>query len=231
MQKRLVLRVVLVCAGLLASVLPAAAQQTLNFSIGYFTPLGEDARVEGDVLIANQSFLVFNIPDFNGADVGGEWLVPLGDFFEGGAGISFSRRTVPSVYALFEDSDGTEIDQDLRLRLLPIDFTIRFTPAGRGSPVQPYFGGGLSVLNWRYSETGEFIDFGAGRTIFRDQFVANGSATGPVVLGGLRFAGDSASAGFEIKYRKADADLDNQFAGPKIDLGGWTYNFTVGLRF
>jgi hypothetical protein len=43
--------------------------------------------------------------------------------------------------------------------------------------------------------------------------------------------GDTASAGFEIKYQKALGDLDDNFAAPKIDLGGWTYNFTVGVRF
>jgi hypothetical protein len=231
MQKKLGLRVVMVCAGLLVSAWPAAAQQTLNFSLGYFTPHGEDARVEGDVLNANRNFLVFDIKDFNGASVGGEWLVPFGNFFEGGIGVSFSRRTVPSVYADFGDNDNTEIDQDLRLRLVPIAFTVRLTPLGQSSPVQPYFGAGLGVINWRYSESGEFVDFGAGNIIFRDQFVANGNETGPVVLGGIRFAGDAASAGFEVRYHKADADLDNRFAAPKIDLGGWTYNFTVGLRF
>jgi len=230
MQKRLGLRVVLVCAGLLISAWPAAAQQTLNFSIGYFTPHGADARVEGDVLNTNHTYLVFDVRDFNGASVGAEWLVPFGDFFEGGVGVSFSRRTVPSVYADYVDNDGTEIDQDLRLRLVPIAFTVRVTPLGRSSPVQPYFGAGLGVINWRYSESGEFVDF-SDRTVFEDRFVAQGNETGPIVLGGIRFAGDTASAGFEVKYHKADGDLDNRFAAPKIDLGGWTYNFTVGVRF
>ena len=29
----------------------------------------------------------------------------------------------------------------------------------------------------------------------------------------------------------ADAALDDRFAGPRIDLGGWTYQATVGIRF
>lgn len=231
MQKRFGLRVAIVCAGLLSMAWPAAAQQTLNFSLGYFTPHGEDARVDDDVLNANRNFLVFDIRDFDGASVGGEWIVPFGNFLEGSAGLSFSRRTVSSVYACCVDSDGTEIDQDLRLRLVPIAFTVRVNPLGHSSPVQPYFGAGLGIFNWRYSESGEFVDFNAGRAIFRDQFVADGSETGPIVLGGIRFAGSAASAGFEVRYHKADADLDNRFAGSKIDLGGWTYNFTVGVRF
>jgi hypothetical protein len=221
----------LVCTAMLVSAQPARAQQTLNFTLGYFAPLGQDARVEGDVLNENITFLVFDIDEFRGASVGGEWLVPLGQYLEGGAGISFSRRTVPSVYQDFVDPDGTEIDQELRLRLVPTAFTIRFLPTGQRSPVQPYFGAGLGIINWRYSETGEFVDFGAGDEIFEDSFVAEGTETGPIVLGGIRFAAETASAGFEVRYQKANADLDSSFAGPKIDLGGWTYNFTVGVRF
>jgi hypothetical protein len=208
------------------------AQQTLNFSLGYFTVRGEDARVEGDVLNVNRTFLTFDVGEFNGPAIGAEWLVPLGRFVEGGIGVGFSRRTVASVYTEFVDDDGTEIDQDLRLRLVPMAFTVRVVPTSVSSPVQPYFGAGLGIINWRYSESGEFVDFGAGRVIFQDQFVATGSETGPVVLGGIRFAGDSATGGFEIRYHSAEGELDDSvFESNRIDLGGWTYNFTVGFRF
>jgi hypothetical protein len=52
-----------------------------------------------------------------------------------------------------------------------------------------------------------------------------------VVLAGLRFGGETVSAGGEIRYHSAEAALDDRFAGSKIDLGGWTYNVTVGVRF
>jgi len=225
-----------ICASVAASAQPAFAQQTLNFSLGYFTVRGEDARVEGDVLTANQSLLAFDLSEFNGATVGGEWLVPLGEYFEGGAGLAFSRRTVHSVYQDFVDDDGSEIDQDLRLRIVPIAFTIRVLPLGQASRVQPYFGAGLGVFAWRYSESGEFVDFGTRQpTIFRDSFVASGSETGPIALGGIRFATNSVSAGFEVRYQSADAELGSEFAviadEPRIDLGGWSYLFTAGWRF
>jgi hypothetical protein len=218
-------------AAVLAAAPEAAAQQTLNLSLGYFTPRGPDARTEGDVLNANSTFLAFDVSDFNGASIGGEWLVPLGEFLEAGAGVSFSRRTVPTVYSDFVDIDGTEIDQDLRLRLVPIAFTVRVLPLGQRNALQPYFGAGLGIINWRYSEFGEFIDFGNNMEIIDGQFVADGNETGPVVLGGLRFGGETWSAGGEIRYQSAEADLDDRFAGSRIDLGGWTYNFTVGVRF
>src|SRR5687767_10803146 len=93
----------LVASAVMISEPPAIAQQTFNVSFGYFTVRGEDARVEGDVLNENRNFLAFEVSDFNGAAVGAEWLVPLGTYFEAGAGVSFSRRTVPSVYEAFVD--------------------------------------------------------------------------------------------------------------------------------
>jgi hypothetical protein len=50
-------------------------------------------------------------------------------------------------------------------------------------------------------------------------------------LGGIRFAGAGGSAGFEVRFHKADAPLDDRFAGSRLDLGGWSYQFTAGVRF
>jgi len=237
MLHRFIVTGVCVCTVMLAWARPAQAQQTVNFTLGYFTPLGEDARTTGDVLNANLNAgrygLFYEVDDFNSASVGGEWLFPIGNFIEGGIGVSFSRQTVPSVYQNFIDSDGTEIDQDLRLRMVPTTFTVRLIPTGQSSPIQPYIGAGLGIIAWRYSETGEFVDPGAGDEIFRDSttYVKSGAEVGPVVVGGLRFAGRSISSGFEIRYQKAEGTLNSLFAGPKIDLGGWTYNWTIGVRF
>lgn len=221
---------VVACAAVLGAA-PASAQQTVNFSLGYFAVKGEDARVSGDVIAANRTFLSFDVQDFNGATVGAEWLFPLGRFFEGGVGLGFTRRTVPSVYSDFVDRDGSEIEQEARLRRVPIDLSVRVLPFGQDAPVQPYFGLGATAIAWRYSEFGDFVDFSAGRQIFRDEFVASGTQGGAVVLGGVRFSGDSGSAGFEVRYHKADAPLSDDFAGSRLDLGGWTYQFTAGLRF
>src|SRR5215208_3466052 len=62
---------------LIAPVTSARAQQTLNFTLGYFTVHGEDARpscspatsTDCDVLVKDQQFLSFDIADFNGATV------------------------------------------------------------------------------------------------------------------------------------------------------------------
>ena len=231
---------------LLGAASTASAQQTLNFNLGYFTLRGEDARTGAgctscgknvDVLIANRDFLTFNVDEFNGASVGAEWLFPIGQFIDGGAGSAFPRRTVPRVDTDSGSRNRTEVEQALRLRRIPIDLTVRALPLGQTSPVQPYVGVGLSIINWRYSESGEFIDFNAptGRPgefeTFRDTFAADGTATGPVALFGIRFSSDVFSVGGEARYHKADGEVGEDFAGTKIDLGGWTYQATFGVRF
>lgn len=235
-QIRSAIVMVCACAALAGAATDASAQQTLNLTLGGFVPRGEDARVEGDWLNENRTYLTFDIKDFNGPTAGLEWLVPLGPFIEAGAGVSVSRRTVPSLYTDFVDIDGSEIEQDLRLRIVPVAFTLRVLPLGQSSPVQPYVGAGLGLFSWRYSESGEFVDFSRGNAIFREQYVASGTETGPIALGGIRFASDALSAGGEVRYQSATGDLGPVFAldtlpDPKIDLGGWSYLFTVGIRF
>ena len=230
MSRRLWSGLALVCSVFVVDVQPALAQQTFNVSLGYFTPRGQDARIEGDVLNASRNFLTFDVKDFNGASIGGEWLFPVGRYIEAGAGVSFTRRTVPAVYSRLLNANGSEIEQDLRLRTVPAALTFRVLPLGQDRGFQPYLGGGLGVINWRYSESGQFVDT-RDNSIFNNSYVASGTKTGPVALGGIRFAGDAVATGFEIRYQAAEADLPAPFAGGKIDLGGWSYLFNVGMRF
>ena len=209
------------------------SRQALGFTLGYFTVKADDARVEGDVIFNAQDSLLFETNDFNGATFGAEYLFALTDFLELGAGISSYQRTVPSVYREQVAADGSEIEQDLKLRQIPMTLTARFLPLGRRAGVQPYIGAGIGFIKWRYSESGEFIDFN--NDIFRDTFTADGTATAPVILGGVRFPiADVWTFGGEVRWHRAEGDtggIQAGFLGDKIDLGGWTYNFAAHFRF
>lgn len=226
-----------ILAAALAVPATASAQQTINFFVGGFIPRAEDARDRNDVLVQDLSVnppLDFLVSDFNGATVGGEWLFPIGGNLEGGLGIAFYNRTVPSVYRTLVNSDGSEIEQDLKLRTIPFTATIRFLPLGNRNGFQPYIGGGVTAIRWRYAETGQFVD-PTDNSIYRDSFVATGSSAGPVVVGGVRFNFDPIVAGGEVRWQSAKGDLpttgSNAFLGSKIDLGGFNYLFTIGVRF
>lgn len=210
---------------------PASAQQSLNLYVGRFSPRSQDSRNRADVLVNNLNFLAFDIKDFGGPTIGGEWLIGFSDNFEGSLGVGFQTRTVPTVYLNFVNANGSEIEQDLKLRVVPFTATVRFLPMGRHNGIEPYIGAGVAVLNYRYSESGQFL--ATDNSIFRDTFVGSGSATGPVILGGLRVPVGSWGVGGEIRYQSAKGNLpaDQDFAGSKIDLGGFTYLFTVNVRF
>ena len=114
----------------------ASAQQQLSFSVGGFSPRGEDARTNNDVLVNDLDFLAFRIGDFSGPLVGADYLVALGDNFDAGLGIGFYQRSVPTVYNDFVNSNGTE---------LVAAYARRRLSAGLASAVRPYRGGAVAA--------------------------------------------------------------------------------------
>ncbi len=229
MRYKILTAAMLVAGATLLAPSTAKADQLVNFTIGYFAVRAADARVAGDVLIADQNDLTFTIGDFSGATVGGEWLFGLNDFMEVGAGLGYYQRTVPSFYTNLVNANGTDITQDLKLRIVPITGTVRFFPIGRTGPIEPYVGAGIGIFAWRYSETGQFVD--VDNNIFNASFVGSGTSVGPVALGGVRVGAGGFTVGGEIRYQRASGDLSSDFLGPKVDLGGWTYQATFGARF
>lgn len=210
-----------------------AQQQSLSFSLGLFTVRGEDTRVEGDALVVNRELYLFDFRDFNSPSIGADYLLGLGEYFEVGAGIGYTSRTVDTIYDNFVRPDGREIEQQLKLRVVPMTATLRILPLGHGTPFQPYIGGGVGIYNWRYSESGDFVDFSVvGRPVFPDSYTATGTSVGPVAIFGVRFPIGTATVGGEMRYQRAEGDLDERdFLGPKIDLGGFHYSATVGFRW
>jgi outer membrane protein W len=217
------------CVGLAPST--SFAQQSVSFHIGGFVPKGEDARSRDDVLVNNLDFLDFDIGDFKGPSVGGEWLVALTDNLEAGLGVGIYSRTSNAIYDDFVDSDGTEIETDLKMRIVPFTATVRFLPIGRYASVVPYVGAGVGVFSWRYAETGEFVDF-SDFSIFRDTFEKTGTSTGPVFLGGARVPFGAGFVGFEVRYQDAKGELPiEDFFGSEVDLRGFSYLATFGIGF
>lgn len=209
------------------------SKQTINFTVGYFALKGLESRVDDDVLLnelQSAQPLLFEVKDFNSVPVAGEYLFGVGQF-EVGVGLGYSQQTVHSVYAHLTHTDNTEIAQDLKLKQVPVTFTGRFLLTRRGSAVEPYVGGGLVAIRYRYSEVGEFV--ADDRSIFPARYVADGTAVGPTVLAGVRAPVGMFSVGGEVRWQKAEASklLDDGFIGDKFDLGGWTGNFTFGVRF
>jgi hypothetical protein len=213
---------------------PAQADNVVSLHAGYFAVRSLDSRPINDVIYSNAGFLAFEPHDFDGFTFGGDWLFGIGRFVEAGVGVGYYQQSVDSTYWDYVDSDGSEIFQEMKLRQIPVNFTARVFPFGRGHGVEPYFGGGVAIVNWRYSEVGEFVDFNNHNEIFRDQFVDEGNTAAPVVLGGLRVPiGDGIHLGGEFRWQGGEAELDPSkgFSGDVLDLGGYTGLVTFQIRF
>ena len=230
MGHKMIVAALLVLAVAFGLPAPASAQQTISVQVGAFLPKGENSRVAGDVLDVNREYLIFDFGDFNGLLVSGDWSFALGEYLEASAGFGYYQSTVPAVYREWINEDGSEIEQDLKLRIMPATAVVRVLPLGARQAFQPYFGGGLAVYFWRYTETGEFL--GTDDSVFSDTFEASGTSVGPIAVFGLRgVVSQSAVIGIEGRYQWGEGDLSQDFLGEKIDLGGFSILGTFGFRF
>ncbi len=226
---------VLTCGATRAS---AQVVQSVQIGAGVFFPRGFDTRVAGDTLVANlidANPLFYEISDFTGFQFNGEWTVSFGQHVEVGAGVGYYKRTVHSIYRDLVNVDGTNIHQDLRLRITPITGVVRFMPFGRQGELQPFVGVGVGAFNFRYSEAGQFVD-PSDLSVFTYPYTTTGTAVGPIVLGGVRIPikGDVYAFSTEYRYQFASGDtggIPAGFLGPKIDLSGGTLNFAFLVRF
>ena len=142
-----------------AALSPAVGQSS---SSAASCPRSRDRRPRdsNDVLLQRIcDFLDFDFSDFERSDrrrrIAGR---RSGDNFDAGLGVGFYQRTVPAVDDDFVNADGTEIEQDLKLRIVPFTATVRLLPLGHHDGIEPYIGAGVGVFNYRYSETGQFVD-------------------------------------------------------------------------
>jgi len=241
---------------LLGVAVPASAQvvHSVTMGAGIFWPRGFDQRVEGDTLVANKtqpaiiapgfsgetSSLEFEISDFRAYPIYGEWNISFGHRIEVSVGLGYQNRSVDSRYRDIINTaapPGTdpEIRQELRLRMIPISGTVKFLPLGQAGGFQPYVGAGISAVNFKYTETGDFVDPST-LEIFNDQFTADGFAFGALIFGGLRMplGGDVYALQVEGRYLFGSGNTggnDAGFLGDKIDLSGGSLNFGFLIRF
>ena len=222
-------RATVALAVLLATSVGAQAQQVIGISVGQFRVPAEDRG--RDVLRANSDFLAFDVSELSGTTFGGDWMLAFGQYAEAGIGLEFYQNTVSTSYREWVDFDGSEIDLDLTLRTVSVPLTARFFPTGRDAGIQPYFGGGLAIHFWRYTESGELINF-SDFSILSGEFIDQGVTFGPLAFGGIRIPVGLVHLGGELRYR---LNTESQLTGPvfadtTLDIGGMSLLATIQFK-
>jgi hypothetical protein len=223
---------ILTVFALMATASVARAQQSVNIQLGLFVPRSEGGRIAGDVLNKNEDYLLFTVGDFKGFTGGIEWLVPAGSHLEAGIGVGFYQREVPTLYWDWTNDDGSEIEQRLKLRTVPISATLKYLPLGTRRGFQPYVGIGVAMYLWQYRESGDFIDFND-LSVFNATYSGSGTSFGPLATFGVRGRVSAhVDIGAEVRCQWGHGNLStSDFLNDRIDLGGINALGTLRYRF
>ena len=236
---------------LLATGASRATAAGVDLRIGGFFPRGRDCGIPSNqraeyTLFQDVCELYFAQPsDFDGVYGGIEYNQVLTNYVEVGVHYDYYSRTTDSSYRDYTWDDGSEIRQQLRLRVAPLGVTVRLLPTGKRHKIVPYVGGGVDALFYKYEEYGDFVCFppsgGECRfdyDVIPDAFVSESTAFGYHALGGLRvyLNRDFAIVG-EGRYQWGNDEMGDDFAPNepglpnRIDLSGWTATIGVHIRF
>lgn len=215
----------LLCATLFAPV--AAQANSFTVRLGYLSPRG-DSRLWSE----NVTTFDYVVNDFGGFFGGAEFDLELNEYLDIAMGVDGYSRSVASRYRDFVRDDGSEVLQDVSLRVVPVTFGVRFLPIGKFHVLLPYVAGGLGLYPFEYREQGEFIDFDTAE-IFGATYFDRGVGMGGYVAAGLEASlTPSFSVGGEFRRHFVSARHGGDFGSyGDFDLDARQLSFGFTFRF
>jgi hypothetical protein len=201
--------------------------------VGGFLP-----RAQSNLFVDDEELYGVDKSDWRGLTGGVELSLSLGERFELGFHVDGYRRELDTSYLGFVRENPRpgltrEIQQTLRLSLVPVGATVRFVPIPERGRLTPYVGAGADLVVYRYEEYGDFIDFESPTLpIVADSFLSEGTSVGAHVVAGLRVPlGYDFSLAGEARYTWAEGDMARDFRGNRLDMGGLSATVGFRLRF
>jgi len=219
----------LLCVFFISAVSLPAFSDSITVLGGYVIPRGDS-----DVFSQNELETTFQVDDLNdfGGYVGYDHFI--GNYVNLAVGLSFYQSDTDVVDRDFTFPNGDPILRNISLQIVPLEFGVRFLPAGREAPVIPYVGGGGAVFFWEYDEIGDFvINRDTNPSAITGDSFSDGTDFGWHVEGGIQIpVSRSATITAEAKYFDAEGDLDERSFDPlfePLDLSGTM--FSAGISF
>jgi opacity protein-like surface antigen len=217
----------------LLGALPAKGRAgSMDVRFGGFFPRAESNLFADDAELYVKDGRALKRSDWDGGTAGIQFNQGVARNVELGFSIDVYDRTLHTSYRDFVTPTDREIQQSLKLNIVPLGASVRLGPTGRGQ-LSPYLSAGADLFFYRYEEFGDFIDFDvASHPIINDSFVSEGVAPGFHVAGGVRVPlGDDFSISAEGRYQWAKDDMGDDFRGNTIDLTGASATLGVNIRF
>ena len=218
----------------LAAVAPgSAAASSLDLRVGALFPSADSNLFDDDAELYVLRGDTISDRDWRGIYGGIEFNVGLSDNVELGFHVDGYGRSLHTSYRDFERPSGREIQQTLKLNVVPVGVSLRLVAGDPRESIAPYVAVGADLVYYQYEEFGDFIDFDSpSLPVFDDAFVSEGVAPGFHVAAGLRvpLSRDFSLVG-EGRYLFAKHDMGDDFRGNRIDLGGISATLGLHVRF
>jgi opacity protein-like surface antigen len=169
--------------------------------------------------------------DFNAPAIAFDISWRLTSWLDAVFGVEYTGRERNSDDRHSPDPLGNPIDQETRLTQVPLTFSLKFYPIGRGrqvggyawvrKPVVPYVGGGIGPTWYELKQKGEFRDYVTGKP-FEDVFVSDAWTFAQHAFLGVDIKlTRNLGLILEGRYYWADADVQGDYEGfDPIDLDG-----------
>lgn len=171
--------------------------------------------------------------DWNGLYGGIEYSARLARNVELGFHIDGYGRSLDTSYRDHVRQDDSEIQQTLKLNIVPVGVSLRVVPTGRHAKLAPYVAVGVDAVFYKYEEFGDLVDFSdPSLPISFDSFKSEGVAVGVHGAVGLRVA---LTADFSLvaegRYLYSKTDAADDFSNFRIDLSGASATVGLHIRF
>ncbi len=199
-------------------------------------------RAGGDLFTFVSDQLTVDKADLSSLAIAAELGVVLTSRVSAAVGVEFSQQTIPSEYRRFIDNSGLSINQQTAWEQTNINGSLRVALLDRGRSISrlafvprtfaPYVGAGAGVLYYKFTQSGDFVDF-VTFDVFSDLFHSAGWTPSAHVFGGAEVRlWRSLSLDVEGRYVWAHGILESDFVGfDGIDLSGFRFSTGVSLMF
>jgi len=200
-----------------------------------------DPDTSSDIYDFSQEQLTFDPDDMDGFQVNIHALRQLNNIVSVGGGVNFFGETVDSEDRLYEFEDGSPIRQETSLRTAWFGAVVVVTPFGAGETFGshawtphifvPYIQVGAGILNWEFTQEGEFTD-AATLDVFFDSFEDDGVTAGLHGSIGFRLnLTKNVDINFKYSHQLAEDDIGGDFEGfGELDLGSDSFFAGMVIR-
>jgi opacity protein-like surface antigen len=195
-----------------------------------------------DLFSFTTSNLTVNRGDFSALELGADLSFTVSPRVDLVFDVSTSGMSKGSEFRNFVDNNQLPIQQTTSFQRIPLTVNARYYLSERGRQIGhyawvpnrfvPYVGAGVGVMNYDFSQKGDFIDHTT-LAVFPDAFHSSGWSSMGQILAGVEW---STSPGWalrtEARYLISSATPSNDFAGfHRIDLSGVTTSVGFFVRF